>query len=172
MHAAPLMFFCLATLPAIGHAANDERGECSDAPSDAVMILPKPVDQWLTLQCTKFGHILVRHESTNWLNLRSNSFGGLFPAQRPQQPGQKAQENPHGYYFISFESVRLDQATVRPEERELIAMDADVWRFLATTNVGLPMKFYFVRHKEDEQTMAFVNCGPRCGGDFLVAFKR
>lgn len=164
----PLLSLGLLTLPAGAASDND----CSGAPADAVLDLPAPVDQWLTLECTRYGHALIRRDNANWVNMRSNTFGGLFTAQRARHPGDKAQEGRHDHYFTALEAVKLDETTARPEERQLLGHSADIWRFVASTNLGSPIRFYFVRRTGENEMLAFVLCEPGCGGDFLIAFKR
>jgi hypothetical protein len=68
---------------------------CADAPKDAVLQLPAPLDQWGGIYCTKYGHSLTAKERWIW------SFPGAFAPVH--LPAQMVRENPkevgHAAYF-------------------------------------------------------------------------
>ncbi len=146
---------------------------CDGAPPNAVVDLPAPINQWLSISCSVYGHALVGTDTTNWWTERLQR-SGVFPAQCHMP----FQEEPNLYFFTTIEVTKLDRDTANEEERKGVDDRADTWRLLATTSMGNTIRLYFVWLRGNDSGLDVVfEFGPGCGirprsGRNYVVFRR
>jgi hypothetical protein len=99
---APVVFAVLASLavvfPEKAHAA-----DCAGTPSAAVMKLPSPLDEWGTIVCTEYGHIISNHDG--WIWSMPGAYSPVFI------PSQMVRDNPEPLgnrsYFLKIEMTKV-----------------------------------------------------------------
>jgi len=76
-------------------------GECEGIPTDAIIELPNPLNEWGQLVCTPYGHIITSKDGWIWMNP-----GGYSPVFIPSQ---MVRDNPETLGNKSyFTSIGLD----------------------------------------------------------------
>jgi hypothetical protein len=78
--------------------------KCVGTPRNAVMTLPSPLDEWGTIVCTEYGHIISNREGWIW------SYPGTYA--RVFIPSQMVKDNPkplgNQSYFIRIEMRKVE----------------------------------------------------------------
>lgn len=88
---------------------------CEDSPPGAVMEIPEPLNQFASVQCTVFGHVITGSSEYNWsysASFHSGPESHFVPAQ--EYVDGKLTESAHENYFTSitaeeFENDRLEE---------------------------------------------------------------
>ena len=78
-------------------------GECDGTPSEAVIELPSPINEWGQIACTLYGHIISNKEGWVWSNV-----GGYSPVMIPSQmvrSNPKALGNAPYFTKIAFKQL-------------------------------------------------------------------
>jgi hypothetical protein len=128
---------------------------CTDAPKDAVIVLPAPLSDWGQVRCTRYGHAVTAKDGWFW------TFPGAYAPVF--LPAQMVRENPqrvaHGAYFKQARMTKLEGAdAISATARVYAGLDhpkndvEQVFKLILTNNTGETLEVLFVQGPKDPTT--------------------
>lgn len=154
--------------------------DCKDAPRDAVLnIQGSPVDEWATIACSKFGHVITYTPEYGFMAMPEKR-PIVFPAQIAKG---KPKEGPNEFYFTSV-SVRqltgnFDEFVHELHQKNIFFSSfgedipnekPKIWELEAKTNEGKLLGIYFYEYSDSTYgASCWESCTPTRG--FVVLEK-
>jgi len=96
-----------------GQITAEPVGECEGAPQEAVMELPRPINEWGVIVCTPYGHLISNKEGWIWSNPGSYS-PVMIPSQMVRS-NPEALGNKSFFTEISLKKIQGKEASAAIE---------------------------------------------------------
>ena len=131
---------------------------CSGAPTAAKTELPRDLEKWARLSCTKYGHVIRAASGWVWHAPRSNQFVRLWS----QRAEPEFAEVGHSSYFTSIEFHKLSQPEAEEANKALATslgakpqLVSDAYVLAVTDNQGRVQTVNFVRSEANVRLGSF-----------------
>ncbi len=158
--------------------AEEMQVDCSTSPKEAILVIPSPLDKYIKIGCTKFGHIIAAKENISWFVP-----GALTPVFLP---AQMVKSNPklvgNGIYFTELELTKLTNQTDRDEALnqhiQVSGMSVDkageIYQLLAKNNLtkDLWKATFYYDTSSDSKGISAIYCNYTCGSSLLLDMSR
>jgi len=124
---------------------------CEDSPAEAVMEIPSPLNNWVKLVCSKYGHLIDANDGWIW-----TSPGGYQPVFIP---AQMVKENPvesgNAFYFtkISFHKASGKEKELAISHMKTFDGEHEskiTYKLVVTNNMQQSQTLYFFDDQREE----------------------
>ncbi len=142
---------------------------CEDAPSDAVVELPNPINQWSVIFCSPKGHVLAGVDGIVWVTKNNSSF--MFRANRKVT----SESTQHSSYFKKIAHRKLSEKHKLNTNKMLAEVTGNEdqnlqpWQLDMLSNKGLLYNIFFYEKKGKVEHI--LGCINQCKSSVLLKPK-